>query len=126
MPRFYLRIEPREVTLAALVVCVTAALAVCPPVPVAHAACSDNLDVGPVGYISWLCNYSKAYSQHPDAEWLDLGHEVCEELAGGTKQSDLIDRLMNNGWDMMPAEDLVDEADVYLCPPDALGHRKGF
>ncbi|WP_158249078.1 DUF732 domain-containing protein [Mycobacterium sp. ENV421] len=108
----------------AFAVSVTAALTA--PTPVAHAQCSDDLSNGPSGYLSWLCNYSTVYSQHSDAEWLDLGHEVCQELAGGAKQSDLIDRLMNNGWDMMPAEDLVDTADVYLCPRDDLGYRKGF
>jgi len=125
MPFFYLPVKLRKITLVALAVCVTAALAGS-PVPVAHAACSDNMGAGPGGYLSWLCNYSKVYSQHTDAEWLDLGHEVCQELAGGAKSSDLMDRLMNNGWDMNAAADLVDEADVYLCPPDALGHRQGF
>lgn len=115
--------KPRKITLAALAVCVTAAVAGAPD---AHAECSDNLIAGPEGYLSWLCHYSKAYSQHSDAEWLDLGNEVCQDLAGGAKSSDLQDRLMDHGWDSMAAADLVDNADVYLCPPDALGHRKGF
>ena len=92
----------------------------------AHAECSDNMPAGPEGYISWLCHYSKAYSQHSDAEWLDLGHEVCQDLAGGARSVDLEDRLTDNGWTWVAANDLVSEADVYLCPPDALGHRKGF
>jgi hypothetical protein len=113
----------RKITLAALAACVTAAIV---GAPVAHAECSDNMSAGQQGYLSWLCNYSKVYSQHTDAEWLDLGHEVCQELAGGTKGYAIENRLMDNGWGKSAADDLVDEADVYLCPPDALGHRQGF
>ena len=109
--------------LAALAVCATAALTAA---PVAHADCSNNMPAGPQGYLAWLCNYSKAYSQHSDAEWLDLGREVCQELASGTKSYAIEDRLMDNGWNKSAADDLVDESSVYLCPPDALGHRKGF
>ena len=37
-----------------------------------------------------------------------------------------MNRLIDNGLDWVAANDLVFQADVYLCPPDALGHRKGF
>jgi hypothetical protein len=69
----------RKMTLAAVAVCVTAAAVAV--APVAHAECSDDMSAGPGGYISWLCQYSKAYSQHSEAEWLDLDHEVCQDLA---------------------------------------------